>query len=78
MLKNIEPKLTTVQYISDYKIKLTFANGFSSIFDFDSLLQPTNSPLKNKKEFAQVRRSRWGGLEWPCGVDFDIEGIYEE
>ncbi len=69
--------ITKAEYLSDYKIKLLFNNGFQGIADLkDSLKGVLFEPLKDKEYFKNFNKNAWT-IEWSCNVDFAPEYLYE-
>jgi hypothetical protein len=63
--------------LDNYIIKLQFDDGFSGLFDCKPYLEKgVFKKLKDEVEFNRVKIS-FGTIEWPCGIDFDPEGLYE-
>jgi len=72
------PVVVAAEYLSDYKIKLTFDNGEKRIAD---CLQWLNGeifePLKDKQYFQKFFVDGWS-ISWPNGADIAPETLYEE
>ncbi|MBX3057799.1 MAG: DUF2442 domain-containing protein [Anaerolineae bacterium] len=68
-----------VQYLSDYKLRLTFNDGLVMDVDLkDELLGPVFEPLKDVHFFQQVAvNSETNTIEWPNGADFAPEFLRE-
>jgi hypothetical protein len=66
-----------VEYLDEYKLKLTFNNGVSGIVDLGpELYGEIFEPLRDIKVFQQVvLTSRT--IEWPNGADFAPEFLLE-
>ncbi|MGA1623276.1 MAG: DUF2442 domain-containing protein [Synechocystis sp.] len=69
--------VTAVDYLGDYKLKLTFNNGMEGVVDLEKeLYGEIFEPLKDKHLFQQVFvNSRT--IEWPNGADFAPEFLLE-
>jgi hypothetical protein len=69
--------VTAVEYLEDYKLKLTFNNGAEGIVDLEKeLYGEVFEPLRDKDLFKQVfLTSRT--IEWPNGADFAPEFLLE-
>lgn len=69
--------IVKAEYISDYKILLTFNDGIEGIVDFqDKLNLPIYKPLKVKDYFKMFTLNSWT-VEWENGADFAPEPLYE-
>jgi len=69
--------VTSVQYLEDYKLKLTFNNGAEGVVDLRSeLYGEIFEPLKDKHLFEQVYPTG-RTIGWPNGADFAPEFLYE-
>jgi len=68
--------ITKAEYVSDFKIKLSFNNGFIGIVNLkDSLNAKIFQPLRDKKYFKTFKQNSWT-IEWDCNVDFAPEYLY--
>jgi len=69
--------VTDVEYVEDYKLKLTFNNGAKGIVNLEQeLYGEVFEPLRDKFFFKQVfLTSRT--IEWPNGADFAPEFLFE-
>lgn len=74
---NVWLHVTSVEYVGDYQLKLSFSNGVEGIIDLDQELHgEIFEPLKDKSLFQQVfLTSRT--IEWPNGADFAPEFLLE-
>ncbi len=73
MMKNV----VKVNALDNYIIKLQFDDGLSGLFDCKPYLDKgIFKKLKDVEEFKRVKIS-FGTVEWPCGIDFDPEGLYD-
>lgn len=65
-------KLTHCEYIGDLRLRLTFADGQSGVWDGAPLLgskdTPLTVPLRNPSEFARAFLEN-GALAWPNGLE---------
>jgi hypothetical protein len=70
--------LTSVKYIEDYKVEVSFNNGRKGAADLSDALQgPIFEPLREKSIFTQLKVDE--DLEticWPNGADLALEYIY--
>ena len=70
--------ITKADYVSDFKINLTFNNGMSGIVELRKKIErlPIYEPLKDKDYFKNFRLNSWT-IEWENGADFAPESLYE-
>ena len=67
----------SVKAIDNYKLLLTFINDETREFDMSEYLdRGVFRSLKDKRMFNRVRVN-FDFIEWPNGVDFDPELLYE-
>lgn len=68
----------TVEYLGDYRLRLTFNSGEGGIADLADLVQSRASaaPLRDPEEFCRVFLDAWPTLVWPCGFDLAPEHVY--
>ena len=69
-------RVTGVEPLDNYLLRLTFSNGKIKIFDFKPYLdKPVFTPLKDKNVFnkAQVK---YDTVVWSDKIDFDPESLY--
>jgi len=74
--------IQSVEYRSDYRLRLTFSDGRIKDVDFshhwDNLFGPVFQPLRDPHFFAQVSLpSDSETIEWPNGADLAAEYLYE-
>ncbi|OQX82454.1 MAG: hypothetical protein B6D64_00235 [Bacteroidetes bacterium 4484_276] len=70
--------VTKADYISDFKMELTFSNGIIGIVDFrDKFDLPIYKPLQNKDFFKTFKLNSWT-IEWENGADYAPEFLYEQ
>jgi hypothetical protein len=65
-------KVTAVEVLEDYRVRVMFADGFSCSVDLRPLLGcgPIFEPLRDPDFFRKVGVSKiWGVLEWPGEID---------
>jgi hypothetical protein len=68
--------VTDAQYVSDYKIALTFNDGFKKTVDMQPCLYGTVfEPLKDIDNFKKFHVSDWS-VEWYNGADLSPEFLY--
>ncbi len=74
------PRVTAVQVIGDYKLRLTFADGVVGDVAFENeqwtgVFEPFNDPAV----FGAVQvDDLFGTVVWPTGQDMAPEPLYEE
>jgi len=70
--------ITKADYVSDFKISLTFNNGTSGIVELSKKIEklPIYKPLKNKNYFKNFKLNAWT-IEWENGADFAPESLHE-
>ncbi len=72
------PVVIDAEYMSDYKIKITFDTGEKKIADCAQWLAGgVFEPLKNKDYFQKFFVDGWT-ISWPNGADIAPETLYEE
>ncbi len=71
--------IITAEYIGDYKIKLSFNNGYSGVVDLQEKIYNDHrkifTPLKDKT-FFQSFKQHFGTIEWGNGLDLAPEYLY--
>jgi hypothetical protein len=74
------PDVTTVRYLGDYRLALTFADGATGEFDFAGWILGKGGvfqPLEDKQFFSQASvNADLGTVVWPNDVDFDPDVLY--
>ena len=76
------PRVVSVRYLSDYKLEVTFSDGFRGISDWSAKLLSAKpggvfEPLRAHEYFAQVEA--WEGtIRWPNGADICPDVLYAE
>ncbi|MBF0134255.1 MAG: DUF2442 domain-containing protein [Magnetococcales bacterium] len=67
----------TVEYLGDYRLRLTFNSGEGGVADLADLVQSRASaaPLRDPEEFRRVFLDAWPTLVWPCGFDLAPEHV---
>ncbi len=72
--------IITAEYISDYKIKLSFSNGYSGVADLQEKIYNDHRkifiPLKDKVFFKNFKQ-HFGTIEWENGLDLAPEFLYD-
>lgn len=70
-------KVTDVQYIKDFVLRLSFSDGLTAEVDLhDHLWGEIFEPLKEDPElFRKVKLNPWT-VEWPNGADFAPEFLH--
>lgn len=68
----------SVEYLDDYRLRLTFNSDESGVVDLAELVHstPSAAPLRNQEEFCRVFLDEWPTLAWPCGFDLAPEYVY--
>jgi hypothetical protein len=72
MKKYYSQKVTSVEALGGYRLKVTFADHFTASIELAPLLDsgPMFAPLRDLSFFNRVRVSpEWGVLEWPQEID---------
>ena len=74
-------KITKVEYISEYKLKVEFSDGIVEIADFEKFiknsLQPMTNQFKDNERFKKVYVDS-GHLTWEDGqMDISSHSIYD-
>lgn len=71
--------VTSVKYLSEYKVRVTFDDGVTKDIDLSQeLYGEVFEPLKDKSLFRQVTvNPETNTIEWPNGADFAPEFLYE-
>jgi hypothetical protein len=72
-------KVTKMERLGDYRLRLTFGDGIVGDIDLDSeLWGEMFGPLRDPTEFIRVRvDAELGTLVWPNGADLDPEGLHD-
>ena len=72
-------KVTRLERLGGYSLRLTFSDGIVGDIDLVSeLWGEMFEPLRNPIQFNRVRVDRaLGTLVWANGADFDPEGLHE-
>lgn len=67
------------QYLSEYKIKLTFSTGEEGVVDLKDLIfsSPVAELLRDEDEFANFYLDEGSSLTWECGFEIEPELLYE-
>lgn len=76
-------KIRKVEYVNDYKLKLTFNDKKQKIVDFKkySKSKPESVfyPFKDINFFKSVKLDRYlGTVVWPNGIDLCPDALYME
>lgn len=76
------PRVTAVEPLEDYRLRITFDDGVVSEVDFTGTLTgELGEPLRDRDYFRRVRvDSEAGTIVWPNGLDPDplvLHGDYE-
>ena len=71
------PHVVAVEALPDYRLRLAFLSGEFKLFDVRPFLDKgLFRELQDETLFAQVRLAL-GTVEWPNGVDFDPEALFD-
>ncbi|HEY5586595.1 MAG TPA: DUF2442 domain-containing protein [Ruminiclostridium sp.] len=71
-------RVVEVLAMEEYRLLLTFSNGEIRIFDVKPYLNDKFwAPLSKVEEFQQVKVAG-GSVEWPLGMDFCPDEIYQK
>ncbi|MBN1347215.1 MAG: DUF2442 domain-containing protein [Phycisphaerae bacterium] len=74
------PRVVAVRPLEEYRLELTFADGFTGVVDLAGWVVPGDGvfeALGNRAFFEQVSLSSEGGtIEWPNGVDLCPDVLY--
>ena len=70
--------ITKVNYLSDYKLSVSFNNGESGVADLSSVVhQGVFKALESQEKFAQVEIDpEMQTIVWPGGLDLAPEFVY--
>ena len=79
----MHPRVTDVQVLPPYGLRLTFEDGTTGTMDCRPWLYERDdgvfAPLRDPALFAQVTVDHeFGVIEWPNGADVDPDTLYEE
>jgi hypothetical protein len=71
--------VTEVEYLSEYRLRLSFSDGVCKEVDLkDELYGEVFEPLKDLAFFRQVAvNPDTNTIEWPNGADFAPEFLYQ-
>jgi hypothetical protein len=74
------PRLESVEYVGQYKIRVRFADGIEGDIDLqDELWGEVFEPLKDLRVFRRVELNReLNTVTWPTGADLAPEFLYEK
>lgn len=74
----MNPYVSSVQPLEDYRLDLIFENGERRIFDIKPYLQRgVFVRLQNRATFQSARVIA-GSVEWPGGLDLSYDTLYLE
>jgi hypothetical protein len=74
----MNPYVSKVEALPDYRMRLWFENNEVRLFDLRPYLERgVFKQLKSVSAFLQVRVTA-GSIEWPCGVDLSYDTLYVE
>lgn len=72
----MNPTVTSVEALDNYRLKLVFDNSEAKLFDVSPYLDKgIFKELKNTDYFKQVRVA-FGAVEWPHEQDFSKDTLY--
>lgn len=71
-------RVTAVEYLGEYRLRLTFSDGLIRELDFDGVLnEGVFEPLRDVGTFAQVLVDEVAGtIAWPNGLDLDPDVLH--
>jgi Protein of unknown function (DUF2442) len=66
-------------YLSDYRLLLTFNTGEAGEVDLQDLIlkYKAATPLRDVEHFKAFKFDEWATLTWDCGFDVAPELLYE-
>jgi hypothetical protein len=72
-----------VEYLGEYRLRLTFADGLIGEVDlaskFGTEVGPIFEPLRDKEFFAEVRvDTELGTIVWPNGADLAPDVLHDQ
>jgi len=75
-------EIRAVEYLGDFRLRVSFADGSVGVVDFAERLAgtlgPVFEPLKSQAFFAQVMVDpELGTIVWPNGADVAPDALYE-
>ncbi len=75
--------IQNVEYIGEYRLRLTFFDGFVGEVDLASKLEgkvgPVFEPLRDRTSFAKARvDTELGTIVWPNGADLAPDVLREQ
>jgi hypothetical protein len=72
-------KVTRLERLGEYRLRLTFSDGIVGDIDLaDELWGEMFEPLRDVAQFDSVRVDpELGTLVWPNGADLDPEGLHD-
>jgi hypothetical protein len=72
-------RITAIELIAPYGLRLAFADGQARIIDFEPILAgELYGPLRDPAVFAQVRLDpEVHTVVWPTGADFDPATLHD-
>jgi hypothetical protein len=74
----MNPRVTSVMALDDYKLELTFDNGKVGIFSVQPYLDfPVYQPLKQASLFRQAKIV-FGTVAWSSDIDMSPDNLYLE
>ncbi|MCL1908695.1 MAG: DUF2442 domain-containing protein [Holophagaceae bacterium] len=79
----LQPKITSVEALPDYKLKIVFETGEQNVFDVTPYIKGSSyGKLKDENYFKCVRIVYDGwGIEWKDGQDIaphELYGLYHD
>lgn len=70
-------RVTEANYLDDFRIRLSFSDGFIGTVDLAGLLEgPVFVPLNDKEVFKLFELTD-NTIQWSCGADFAPEYLRE-
>jgi hypothetical protein len=74
-------RVSKVEYLSEYKLKIAFSNGGVKVVDFEDWIFQDNFYLMPLREVAYFKKVHLDDCNysicWPNGADFSPDVLYE-
>ena len=72
-------RITSIDLRGDYRIHLTFSDGFSGMVDFSKFVgKGVFQKWSDKAQFEKVHIGEYGELIWDDEIDFCPDALYLE
>lgn len=72
----MNPHVTCVRALDDYRLEVSFENGEHRIFDVKPYLSRGIFVRLRDRSLFQAARAVAGSVEWPGGLDLSYETLY--